>query len=76
MLLDPPLGLRVGPLDVRLEVIPADAVVAAAADLGRAKLAAANQGVSLGHADVEFLGDLRAGEEAGSHHLGPAPPSL
>jgi len=40
MLRDPPLGLHVGPLDVRLEVVPADAVVAAASDLGRTELTA------------------------------------
>ena len=69
MLFDPLLGLRVGPLDVRLEVVAADAVVAAAADLGRAEFAAADEGVALGQADVELLGDLLAGEEAGSNAL-------
>ena len=47
VLLDPPLSLRVGPRDVRLEVVPADAPGAASAGLGRAELAAAYQGVCL-----------------------------
>ena len=34
-----------------------------------AELVATDQGVALGHADVEFLGDLRAGQEAGGHVL-------
>ena len=69
VLLDPTLGLCVGPLDVRVEVVPADAVVAAAADLGRTELTAADEGICLGRADVELLGDLLAGDESGRGFL-------
>jgi hypothetical protein len=67
LLYAPPLGVRVGPLDVRLQVIPADAVIATSADLGRTQLSTTDQGVALGQAGIELLGNLRAGEEAGSH---------
>jgi hypothetical protein len=58
VLVDPTSGLLVGPLDVRLAVVPPDALDPAAADLEVPEVAAADQGVCLGHADGEFLGDL------------------
>jgi len=55
VLLIPSSGLCMGPFDVCLEVLTTDAVVAPGADLGRSELAAAEQGVALGHGDIELL---------------------
>ena len=61
------LGLRVGPLDVRLQVITTDAPGAASADLDPAQFSTTDQRIHLGGADVQLLRYLRTREKAVGH---------
>jgi hypothetical protein len=67
MLLNPPRSLLVRPLEARLELGPFDALDTAAADLEVPDVAATDQGVELGVADVQLLAGLGLGEEAIGH---------
>src|SRR3954447_19485815 len=63
MLGDPLRGVLIRALYVVLEIVPAYAVGAAATNLDVPQVAATDERVDLGFADVQLLGDLGAGEK-------------